>query len=285
VNDVIDSFEEPPQPLGNLLLSQPLTSHQPTISYGAPVPAVPYKTSAFQSTFDNHDISPTYGTSQPEIPQHAKLAVVPHNINEVSLINYNVEQPAKPPQFEEPSPLLEYNGQLEPAPQFRKQAEDLEYLKPANRPHYEESNHELQYGDPTPVDAPKPVVLPAYTPGRSADTTQSLPKTSPTSSSFNFNELWGDEFPIVELITADSDIPEDQKFVSFSIGDTQNAGSSDDTAAHPKDYQATGDTARLAKDVMTGSVYVQPVEKEPKEDLYYLLYRDQAVDLSYGKKI
>jgi hypothetical protein len=129
------------------------------------------------------------------------------------------------------------------------------------------------------------VVLPAFTPAPPPFSAN--PSYSEPQPQYDNTQFGGEEFPIVALITAESDVPENQKYVSFSIGGSDNAGSPD-TVAPPGEYQATKDTTRLAKDVSSGSVYVQPAETAEigkTDELYYIYYQDPELDPSYGVKI
>lgn len=84
------------------------------------------------------------------------------------------------------------------------------------------------------ITTPSPVILPAYTPsppaykeeetldfygGQGADTASynNKRKANPYTIQEAPIDLFGKEFPIIELITGDSDIPENEKYVHFSI--------------------------------------------------------------------
>ena len=80
-----------------------------------------------------------------------------------------------------------------------------------------------------------------------------------------------EKYPIVALITADSDVPENEKYVQFSI----NGGSPDSLPAIDDDIKPnTRQPKEVAKDVTKES-----------DELYYIYYQDPELDPSFGVKI
>ena len=122
---------------------------------------------------------------------------------------------------------------------------------------------------------PVPAVPPKYEP---------LPAIPPPVSSPPPADT--DQYPIVALITAESDLPEEEKFVQFSIGTGSENGGSPDSLPLTASYQSTDDNTRLVKDVSSGSVRVNP-ESSPdtSDELYYIYYQDPELDPSFGAKI
>jgi len=287
--------------------------YQPTSSYGSPVPAVPYipstadnsvksspayvtSNNAPQPTYqvleaNNPAVAPKYEAPKPKFqtPQYLPRPAVPKPLYKST--------PAPPPKYE-PAPAIAPKYEPEPAPQYEQPAAAPRYeLSPAPAPAYEAAPAVSQESSPalppvyeapsyqTVVTAkPDPVILPAFTPAPTPFSSD--PAYNQPQELYGNNQFGGEEFPIVALITAESDVPEHEKFVSFSIGGTDNAGSPD-SVAPPGEYQATKDNTRLAKDVSSGSVYVQQAEAESgkTDELYYIYYQDPELDPSYGVKI
>jgi len=275
--------------------------YQPKSSYGSPVPAVPYipSTAEHSPTYvtsnnapqpsyqvlhaNNPAVAPKYEAPKPKFqtPQYLPRPAVPKPLYK------STPSPALPPKYE-PEPAV--------APKYEQPAAAPRYqLAPAPAPAYEAAPVVAQEAAPAPAyEAPeyqtvvtaKPdvVILPAYTPAPPAFSPD--PSYSEPQELYENTQFGGEEFPIVALITAESDVPEHEKFVSFSIGGSDNAGSPD-TVAPPGEYQATQDNTRLAKDVSSGSVYVQQGDKEAgkTDELYYIYYQDPELDPSYGVKI
>ena len=76
-----------------------------------------------------------------------------------------------------------------------------------------------------------------------------------------------EQYPVVALITADSEVPEEEKFVQFSI----NGGS---PGSLPLLSEPLGEPSpRKPKDVAKES-----------DELYYIYYQDPALDPSFGVK-
>ena len=130
-----------------------------------------------------------------------------------------------------------------------------------------------------PYQAQPPVLASLYKP-RPAVT--SPPPSSPAPAPVDT-----DKYPIVALITSESDIPEEERFVQFSIGSqANNNGGSPDSLPNSGSYQSTDDNTRLVKDVTSGSVRVNPESvPENSDELYYIYYQDPELDPSYGVKI
>jgi hypothetical protein len=187
---------------------------------------------------------------------------VPYIPSTASHPAFDYNNPAVAPAYEAPvlttsKPLKKV--QKKPVTKYRKS-------KPSTKP--------PKAYEPAVTSRPNVVVLPAFTPAPPA-------YSPPAAYSDAEPAFGGEQFPIVALITADSPVPEDQKYVSFSIGGAKNGGSPD-SLPDPGEYQATGDTTRLAKDV--NGVYVQPATAG-QDELYYIYYQDPELDPSYGVKI
>ena len=256
-------------------------SYQPAAppQYTAPssleaVPAVPYIQSTLQHSileYNNPAVAPKY-----EAPQQYKA--VPNTEAPAPAPKYIKPIPA--PKYVKPSPVSKYI-KPSPTPKYVKPSLPPKYQKPSSAPKYQSKSNDYAakyqkavissaarntYTPPV-TKRPEVVVLPAYTP---APPVYSNSQESPTN-----------QYPIVAIITADSDVPEEQKYVSFSIGGADNGGSPDSLPS-PGEYQATRDNTRLAKDV--SGVYVQPAT-EQQDELYYIYYQDPELDPSYGVKI
>jgi len=288
--------------------------YQPTSSYGSPVPAVPYipstadhsvkssptyvtSNNAPQPSYqvlqaNNPAVAPQYEAPKPKFqtPQYLPRPAVPKPFYQ------SAPAPAIAPRYE-PSPALAPKYEPAPAKYEQPAAAPRYQLEPAAAPAYEAAPAVANEAAPAAAPAyeaptyqtlvtakPNPVILPAFTPAPPAFS--SVPSYSEPQTNYDNTAFGGEEFPIVALITAESDIPDNQKYVSFSIGGSDNAGSPD-TVAPPGEYQATKDNTRLAKDVSSGSVYVQPGDSEAgkTDELYYIYYQDPELDPSYGVKI
>ena len=260
---------------------------QPAPVYETPAPAPAYQQpaqpakTAYQPAAKKYQASSTYGTAVPAVPYIPSTADVKH-----SSLDYN--NPAVAPAYE--APIQKY----EAVPSYQLPAPAPKYQKPSPTPKYQKTTTAPKYKKPTivkyqklksskkypkPYEAPvtsrpEVVVLPAYTPSPPVFSPEPAYKAPETS-------FGGEQFPIVALITADSPVPEDQKYVSFSIGGAKNGGSPDSLPV-PGEYQATQDNTRLAKDV--NGVYVQPATAD-QDELYYIYYQDPELDPSYGNKI
>ena len=249
-------------------------SYQPAAppQYTAPssleaVPAVPYIQSTLQHStleYNNPAVAPKY---EAPVPQQYKA--VP-----------SIEAPAPAPKYikpilatkyVKPSPVSKYI-KPSPTPKYVKPSLPPKYQKPSSAPKYQSKSNDdaAKYQKavissaarntytPPVTKRPEVVVLPAYTP---APPVYSNSQESPTN-----------QYPIVAIITAESDVPEEQKYVSFSSGGADNGGSPDSLPS-PGENQVT----RLAKDV-SGAALQQ-------EELFYIYYKDAKMDPSYGLKI
>jgi len=255
----------------------------PAPVYESPAPAPPYQPAlstapalrpssgaapAYRPAPANTYRAPTFGAAVPAVPYIPSTADVRH-----SSLDYN--NPAVAPAYEAPAPAAREAPAPPPSYQSTityQKTESPKYQKLTEAPKYKKTTTALKFEKPTkkkytaPATVrPETVVLPAYTP-------------APPVYSDGFG---GEQFPIVALITADSAVPEKEKYVSFSIGGAKNGGSPDSLPT-PGEYQATADTTRLAKDV--NGVYVQPATAG-QDELYYIYYQDPELDPSYGVKI
>lgn len=127
------------------------------------------------------------------------------------------------------------------------------------------------YNVPSAEPTKAPVVLPAYTPAPQDDL-ESYGGHDSNPPSYDPTSFGDEEFPIVSLLTGDSDIPEDEKYVSFTFG------------SEPGQYQATADSSDLAQEVGSGSVYVQNPGLD-NDELYYIYYQDPDQDPNYGTRV
>ena len=271
-----------------VLYSEASAPSQPAPVYESPAPAPSYQPAqpaktAYQPAPKKYQASSTFGTAVPAVPYIPSTADVKH-----SSLDYN--NPAVAPAYEPPMQKYEAvpssSYQLPaPAPKYEKPSPTPKYQKPTTTPKYKkptivkyqkvktQKTYQKPYSPPV-TSRPEVVVLPAYTPSPPVYSPEPAYETPETT-------FGGEQFPIVALITADSQVPEEQKYVSFSIGGAKNGGSPDSLPV-PGEYQATGDTTRLAKDV--NGVYVQPATAD-QDELYYIYYQDPELDPSYGNKI
>lgn len=227
----------------------------------APAPAYQPAAPAYQPPTKKYQATSTYGVPVPAVPYIPSTASHP-------AFDYN--NPAVAPAYEAPVPQLKPSSVPQTSKPLKKAQKKpvAKYQKPKPS-----TKHQKAY-EPAVTSRPDVVVLPAFTPAP--------PAYSPPAAYRDAEPAFGGEqFPIVALITADSPVPEDQKYVSFSIGGAKNGGSPD-SLPDPGEYQATGDTTRLAKDV--NGVYVQPATAG-QDELYYIYYQDPELDPSYGVKI
>ena len=283
----------------------PAPSYQPTTSaYKPDIPSYQPAEASYQHAEASY--RPAEASYQPAAPQQY---TAPSSLEAVPAVPYNpavapkyeapapqqykavpsFEAPAPPPKYVKPNPAPKY---VKPSPvsKYIKPSPTPKYVKPSPAPKYQKPSAAPKYQSksndyaakyqkavsssaarntytPPVTKRPEVVVLPAYTP---SPPVYSNSQDSPTN-----------QYPIVAIITADSDVPEEQKYVSFSIGGAGNGGSPDSLPS-PGEYQATADTTRLAKDV--SGVYVQPAT-EQQDELYYIYYQDPELDPSYGVKI
>jgi len=188
---------------------------------------------------NNPAIAPAYEASKPsfQAPHYIPRPAVPskpYKPDPPALAARYQPQPAVPPKYEEPT-------KPNPPPTPKYQIKPRPQYQPAIPPAYEE-----------PVQTSLPALVPS---------------PSPVSPSVD-----NEKYPIVALITADSDVPEEEKFVQFSI----NGGSPDSLIDLTDNKLDT--KARPAKDV------TKDVTKE-SDELYYIYYQDPELDPSFGVKI
>ena len=130
-----------------------------------------------------------------------------------------------------------------------------------------------------PYQAQPPVPASLYKPRPALTSPPTPPAPAPA-------QVDTEKYPIVALITSESDIPEEEKFVQFSIGNQDSNGGSPDSLPNSGSYQSTDDNTRLVKDVTSGSVRVNPNPvPDNSDELYYIYYQDPELDPSYGVKI
>ena len=215
-------------------------------SYGAPVPAVPYKP---QPAVPQYKPKPSYKAPAPKYkaaspapkynapapaPQYEAPAPAPQYESPAPAPAYNAPAPA--PQYEAPAPAPAYNAPV-PAPAYNAPAPAPQYEAPAPAPQYSAPSPTpaAQYDTPAPApayDAPAPAPTydapapqyssPAPAPAYQAPTpTYATPAEQPLQSygghDANPPSYTGEEFPIVSLITSESNVPEEEKYVSFTF--------------------------------------------------------------------
>ena len=146
----------------------------------------------------------------------------------------------KPPQPTTPTPTRKPSPRYQPKPTTKAAPAPRYQPAPAVPPKYEE---------------PAGAVLPAHVPSHHGQ--------------HGHNSVDNDKYPIVALITADSDVPDNEKFVQFSI----NGGSPDSLPVSDTIINLDSNT-RNAKDVAKES-----------DELYYIYYQDPELDPSFGAKI
>ena len=255
-------------------------------SYGAAVPAVPYipstaDTSKKRKPQYNRTSRPKYTAPKPQYkkspaPQpsqyQAPAPATSYQAVPASAAKYTA--PAVPPKYEAPAVKVEHSAPA-PAPTYSAPAPAPAYKAPPppfSAPAKTQPTYNVPLSDPTKA----PVVLPAYTPA---------PET------YDPNAFGGEEFPIISLITGDSNVPEEDQYVSFVFDQGSEYSKYQDQPTPVESavqYQNTADASKLAEEVSSGSVYVQPAAKEEEvnaDELYYIYYQDPELDPSYGAKI
>jgi len=128
-----------------------------------------------------------------------------------------------------------------------------------------------------------PVVLPKFT---------ASPR--PLETEVYDPEAFGDEqFPIISLITAESDVPEAEKYVSFTFG-SGNTNKAKNTNI-PVHYENTADDTReLVVTAPPATVFTRSTTTQntiagnsdgKKDELYYIYYQDPDQDPAYGVRL
>jgi len=191
---------------------------------------------------NNPAIAPVYEPSKPsfQAPHYIPRPAVPskpYKTDPPALAARYQPQPAIPPKYEEPT-------QPAPPPTPKYQTKPTPKYQTKSRPQYQ------------------PAIPPAYEEPIQTSLPALVPSPSPTPSFDN------EKYPIVALITADSDVPEEEKFVQFSIN-----GGSPDSLIDLTDNKLDS-KARPAKDVT-----------KENDELYYIYYQDPELDPSFGVKI
>ena len=220
-------------------------SPAPVQNYNAPAPAPAYRAPVLAS-------APSYSAPAPT-PSYSAPAPAPAYSAPAASPSYS----APTPSYSAPAPANSYSAPA-PAPKYEAPASSYRITTSAPR----KTKISSSYNVPRPAPTKAPVVLPSYTPAPSA---------------YDPNSFGGEEFPIISLITGDSDVAEEDQFVAFSFGGEYNA---------PVKYQNTREASQLAEEVSSGSVYVQnPAEGVSNDELYYIYYQDPELDPSYGSKV
>jgi len=235
--------------------------HQaPTAAAAPAVPAVPYipSTADHSSVIyvdssntpiynvldaNNPAVAPKYEAAKPsfQAPQYIPRPAVPSK-------PYKPQPPALAPKYEpKPAVPTKSSPRPQPSPPVKYPSRPRYQPAPATPPQYEE---------------PQQTALPAFTPTPAAPAAPAAPAPVTTVGVDN------EKYPIVALITAESDVPDEEKFVQFSIN-----GGSPDTLIDLSDNGLSSNT-RPAKDVTKES-----------DELYYIYYQDPELDPSFGVKI
>ena len=228
----------------------------PVQNYNAPAPAPAYRAPVLASAPSYSAPAPTPSYSAPA-PAPAYSAPAPAPAYSAPAASPSYSAPAPTPSYSAPAPANSYSAPAT-APKYEAPASSYRITTSAPR----KTKISSSYNVPRPAPTKAPVVLPSYTPAPSA---------------YDPNSFGGEEFPIISLITGDSDVPEEDQFVAFSFGGEYNA---------PVKYQNTREASQLAEEVSSGSVYVQnPAEGVSNDELYYIYYQDPELDPSYGSKV
>ena len=165
----------------------------------------------------------------------------------------------------------------------------LEANNPAVAPPYESSKPVFQspqyiprpaVPDKPQYPAPRPALPPQYEPAPAGpSTTPPPPSPSPRYSPAPATE----KYPIVALITADSDVPEAEKFVQFSLNPAPAPAPAAPAAPAFQLLQTEQSLAPLARQPKEAEA--QEAEAQEADELYYIYYQDPELDPSFGAKI
>ena len=203
---------------------------------------------------NNPAVAPKYEVTKPvfQSPQYIPRPAVP-------------SKPIQPPpQPQQPAVAPRYQPQ--PAAPASPPPYDPN-PSPAVPPPYEAPVSSVSYEPASFLQSAAPLTpapATAYAPEQVAyPVVSQLPRKAPTASPAPTSDT--DKYPVVALITADSDVPEEEKFVQFSI----NGGSPSSLPAVPESKPSP----RKPKDVAKES-----------DELYYIYYQDPALDPSFGVK-
>ena len=219
---------------------------------------------------DDIIVKPHQGAAAPYFPPTSTADNINNNIiyidsSNAPLSTYSVLQannPAIAPPYEPSKPVFQ-------SPQY------------IPRPAVPDKPYKAQPPSVTTDYKPLPAVPPKYEPLPAVPAPAFIP--APASSPAPKDT---DKYPIVALITAESDLPEEEKFVQFSIGTGAKNGGSPSSLPLSASYQSTDDNTRLVKDVASGSVRVNPESSgDNSDELYYIYYQDPELDPSFGAKI
>ena len=233
----------------------------PKPQYNSPAPAPAYKAPAPAASYDAPAPARAYKAPSPAKTYNAPAPVKSYSAP-APVKSYSAPAPAPAykaptPAYKAPSPAKSYNA---PAPAYKTPTPS--YNAPAPTYSITTPAPVNTYNNPRPAPTKAPVVLPTYTPAPSA---------------YDPSAFGDEEFPIISLITGDSDVAEEDKFVAFSFGGEYNA---------PVKYQNTREASQLAEEVSSGSVYVQnTADAVSNDELYYIYYQDPEPDPSYGVKV
>jgi len=206
---------------------------------------------------NNPAVAPKYEPAKPvfQTPQYIPRPAVPSK----------PIQPQPQPQPQQPAVAPRYQPKPAQAP-ARPPPYDPNPA-PAVPPPYEAPVSSVSYEPASFLQSSAPLTAapaPAYEPEQVAyPVVSQLPRKAPSPAPAPAPDT--DKYPVVALITADSDVPEEQKFVQFSI----NGGSPSSLPALPESQPSP----RQPKDVAKES-----------DELYYIYYQDPALDPSFGVK-
>ena len=204
---------------------------------------------------NNPAVAPKYEPAKPvfQTPQYIPRPAVPSK----------PIQPQPQPQPQQPAVAPRY--QPKPAVTPARPPPYDPNPDPAVPPPYEAPVSSV-FNEPAPfLQSSAPLTAapaPAYEPEQVAyPVVSQLPRKAPSPAPAHDT----DKYPVVALITADSDVPEEEKFVQFSI----NGGSPSSLPDLPESQPSP----RQPKDVAKES-----------DELYYIYYQDPALDPSFGVK-
>ena len=255
----------------------------PSPKYNAPAPAPQYNAPA--------PVAPTYNAPAPA-PQYSAPAPAPAP-------QYSAPAPAPAPQYSAPAPAPQYSAPAAP-PAYQAPSRPSTYSAPAPVPQYSAPAVPPAYEAPAPAqptglyNAPNTTPKPSYLPPKSS---YSLPQSKSIKSAPSINIIkseptkapvilpnytpappsyqsydplsFGDEeFPIISLITGESNLPEEDKYVSFTIGSESN---------NQPQYESSNSLSETESEI----------EDPLQDELYYIYYQDPVNEeekAGYGKR-
>ena len=256
---------------------------KPTYNAPAPSPAPQYSAPAPSAAPQyNAPAAPAYSAPAPA-PQYSAPAPAPAP-------QYSAPAPA--PQYSAPAPAPQYSAPAAP-PAYQAPSKPSTYSAPAPVPQYSAPAVPPAYEAPAPAqptglyNAPNTTPKPSYLPPQSKSIkyapSTNIIKSEPTKApvilpsytpapppaqSYDPLSFGDEEFPIISLITGESNLPEEDKYVSFTIGSESN-------------YQPQYESSNALTE--TGPEVEDPLQDE----LYYIYYQDPVNEeekSGYGKR-